>query len=215
MSCPLWISDITSSNIGIKCEECEHVLWCSSTEDECVKNTLDNMISEYISYKKHPFCYNCKCNISFDSLADKMNKEQLQNYRKEILQWSVHKCNSCSTEKICEKDCQCNFLYCENKECNKASCTVCHEEFKVVPDNHEMEKDEYLAYVSNEGMKKHLKCLFYKVLKDEWEAAIYEGETRQCPGCKQRVVKDLACTHMTWNNSDCKTEWCYVCERAF
>lgn len=52
-----------------------------------------------------------------------------------------------------------------------------------------MSEQDYQDFTSDEGMKKHLKCLYYKILKDEWETGIGEGETRQCPGCKMRVQK--------------------------
>ena len=48
-------------------------------------------------------------------------------------------------------------------------------------------------------------------MKDKWDKAINDGQTRKCPGWGERSQKNLGCTHMRWWNTKCNIEWCYVC----
>ena len=48
-------------------------------------------------------------------------------------------------------------------------------------------------------------------MKDKWDKAINDGQTRKCPEWGERGQKDLECTHMKWPNTKCKIKWCYVC----
>jgi hypothetical protein len=90
---------------------------------------------------------------------------------------AVVNCPYCKYFEIWDKDNSSNFFYCKEGKCKKSSCIVCHKSFHT-PEGFSLNDDEFEEMKEEGGMLSHFKCYEYKDLKNEWETAIVDGNTR-------------------------------------
>ena len=83
---------------------------------------------------------------------------------------------------------------CQNPECGKESCRLCHELSHIPQRCEEVENDAEVkkrTYIEN---------------------AMTEALIRQCWKCKKPIIKQGGCNHMT---CVCGAEMCYLCKQPW
>ncbi|CAI2365630.1 unnamed protein product [Moneuplotes crassus] len=193
---------------GIKCSQGHDVC------PECCASFIDNILSNpevNIPAK----CSTCNLEINTVQLEMHMAPGQLELYNIYKIMKALDpktdvlmECPFCPYLEIWDVQNYSNYFYCLGEKCKKGSCSVCKKEFKV-PEDFEVDEEEYEEMKAEGGMIAHQKCLEYKFMKEEWEKAMEMATKRHCPGCKIGGRKDEACTHMICDS--CGTNWCYVC----
>ncbi|CAI2374146.1 unnamed protein product [Moneuplotes crassus] len=162
----------------------------------------------------------CVCNIPIEESQIEKHLDDDQKHTYEIYskfvtldskKYRIHSCpSSCGYKEILNwSELECPFFICQKEDCKKGSCIIC-QEFYQIPDEEVLSQEQHAELVlGSDGISKHLTCLSKKDVKDEWERCIDAQNSRPCPRCGLRGIKDDSCAHITCPK--CNTKWCYVC----
>ncbi|CAI2361478.1 unnamed protein product [Moneuplotes crassus] len=208
VDCSVCLSEIKRTHGGITCAQDHH------TCPDCCVELIDDLLCD--PQTKIPA--KCKiCTVELNSAQIEMHLAPGQDkiYQKHLIKKSIDpteevlvSCPFCKYAEVWGVENDCNYFYCRAEACKKASCAICHREFKA-PKSFAVSEEEYEEMYSEGGMLTHQRCLEYKDMKADWDKATQLGVMRVCPGCGKGGRKDYGCTHMTCGH--CSTNWCYFC----
>eukprot|EP01084_Bolivina_argentea_P291539 501069_1 len=157
-------------------------------------------------------CMSCKADVivgTFErQLTDQQSKTFLlyhMKYSQEFLDENeiVVSCPFCDYFEINTNDPGRLLFICQSDSCRKSSCFWCK---KLIKNNSD---DEKKIDMDQSDVESHFICAQLAPIKQKWDKALSDGNTRSCPECGISGMKNNACTHMTC--VACQTEWCYVC----
>jgi len=107
------------------------------------------------------------------------------------------------------------FRWCKNPRCNSGQI---HHEGDDAPIVTCQACGQKSCYTHDIPWHKDTTCSNYYEVKrgnDEATRRLLEKETKQCPKCGVRIIKDDGCNHMTCKISTCGYEFCWLCFADF
>eukprot|EP01083_Nonionella_stella_P223530 796554_1 len=208
-------------NAEINCMGCGHGLRHDHTGVICVGdchicpdcssnyvNTIFEDPAKHIPLK----CMLCKGEVIEETFERQLNEKQAQTFLLYHLKYATHfganeilvACPFCPYFEINTDDDGRLLFLCQRDGCRKISCFWCK---KSIQNN--SDQDENKIDMDQADVESHFECAQLSPYKQKWDKALSDGNTRACPGCGIRGMKNNACTHMTCVK--CHMEWCYVC----